>query len=195
MLLLMAQPGEITAILDEMRNGRPEAAEKLIPIVYQELRRIAAAHMNRQPPGHTLQPTALVHEVYLRLVGSETPTWLDREHFFASAGRIMRNLLVDHARTRSRLKRGGGERLLSLEDAPDLAPSGPEELLHLDSALTRLARMDPRAGRVVELRCFLGLDLAETAAALGVSERTVKRDWKLAKNWLQAELRGRCSEN
>lgn len=189
MLCLMRIPGEITVILEEIRNGQTDAIERLIPLVYQDLRRIAVAYMKRQPPGHTLQPTALVHEAYLRLIGPEGAGWQDREHFFASAGCVMRHLLVDHARARSRLKRGGGERLLPLEDAPNLAASDPDELLQLDSALSRLACLDARAAQVVELRCFLGLDLEETAAALGISERTVKRDWKLAKAWLQAELR------
>lgn len=185
----MSQNGQVTALLAEVRAGRSGALEQLITIVYRELRRIADIHMSRQPVNHTWQPTVLVHEAYLRLLGSGSSDWQDREHFFASAACIMRNLLVDHARTRNRKKRGGGERAVSLEDAPDLAAADPNETLRLDQALHCLAECDPRAARVVELRCFLGLDLEECASALGISERTVKRDWKLAKTWLEAELR------
>lgn len=190
MLQLMSEPGEITALLAEVRDSRPDAFGKLIAAVYQELRQIAGFHMRREPVNHTWQPTVLVHEVCLRLLGSESLDWRDREHFFASAGRMMRNLLVDHARTQSRIKRGGGENAISLTDAPDPAVADPEETLRLDEALTRLAQHDARAAQVVELRCFLGLDMQECAAALGVSERTVLRDWKLAKRWLETELRG-----
>jgi RNA polymerase sigma-70 factor (ECF subfamily) len=184
----MSEPSEVTALLADVRNGQPEAFEKLIPLVYHDLRRLAAFYMSAQPPDHTLQPTALVHEVYLRLSGREISDWQDRDHFFASAAQVMRNLLVDHARGRQRAKRGGGGQRVLLEDAIPLATFDPEGLLTLDDALTRLAQLDARASRVVELRCFVGLSLEETAAALGISERTVKRDWNLAKTWLQAEL-------
>ena len=194
MLRLVQPPGDITLLLDRLREGRQEALDQLIPVVYRDLRRLADGHLRRQGPGHTLQPTALVHEVFLRFAETENATWRDREHFFASASRIMRNLLVDHARAKGRQKRGAGERALPLADAPDVALPGPEDVLLLDDALRRFAELDPRASRVVEMRCFLGLGLSEIAEALGVNERTVRRDWTMAKAWLGRELRIRTEE-
>jgi RNA polymerase sigma factor (TIGR02999 family) len=183
------ESGEITSLLEEVRNGDAQAFATLIPLVYSEMRRLAAYFLERQRPDHTLQPTALVHEVYLRLVGRTSPDCRDREHFFNSAAQIMRNLLVDYARATQRFKRGGGTRVLSLDEASVFAAVDAEELLVLHQALSRLSEFDPRAAKVVELRHFVGLDVPETATALQVSERTVKRDWTSATAWLRAELR------
>jgi RNA polymerase sigma-70 factor (ECF subfamily) len=181
-------PGEITAILQNAHLGKEEAFSQLIPLVYQELRKLAGFYLRNQRAGHTLQPTALVHEVYLRLAGQETPVWNNRDHFFASTARIMRNLLVDHARARSRKKREGGMDQGSLEQGVLLPSPDPEDVLVLDSALDRLAEIDARAARVVELRYFVGLNTQEVADAMGVTTKTIQRDWNLAKTWLQAEL-------
>jgi len=181
-------PGEITAILQNAHLGKEEAFSQLIPLVYQELRQLAGFYLRNQRAGHTLQPTALVHEVYLRLAGQETPVWNNRDHFFASTARIMRNLLVDHARARSRKKREGGMDQGSLEQGVLLPSPDPEDVLALDSALDRLAEIDARAARVVELRYFVGLNTQEVADAMGVTTKTIQRDWNLAKTWLQAEL-------
>src|SRR5579862_3867729 len=181
-------PGEITAILQNAHLGKEEAFSQLIPLVYQELRKLAGFYLRNQRAGHTLQPTALVHEVYLRLAGQETPVWNNRDHFFASTARIMRNLLVDHARARSRKKREGGMDQGSLEQGVLLPSPDPEDVLALDSALDRLAEIDARAARVVELRYFVGLNTQEVADAMGVTTKTIQRDWNLAKTWLQAEL-------
>ena len=195
MLRLVQPPGDITVLLERLREGHGDALDQLIPVVYRDLRRLADGHLRRQGPGHTLQPTALVHEVFLRIAGAKNIQWHDRQHFFASAGKMMRNLLVDHARTRGRLKRGAGERALPLDEAQDAKLPGPEDVLILDDALRCLAELDARASQVVEMRCFLGFDLAETAAALGLSERTVRRDWTVAKAWLSRELRTRFGED
>jgi RNA polymerase sigma factor (TIGR02999 family) len=181
-------PGEITAILQNAHLGKEEAFSQLIPLVYQELRKLAGFYLRNQRAGHTLQPTALVHDVYLRLAGQETPVWNNRDHFFASTARIMRNLLVDHARARSRKKREGGMDQGSLEQGVLLPSPDLEDVLALDSALDRLAEIDARAARVVELRYFVGLNTQEVADAMGVTTKTIQRDWNLAKTWLQAEL-------
>jgi RNA polymerase sigma factor (TIGR02999 family) len=187
----MSQPGEVTALLSAWRGGDDGALERLIPIVYEDLRRVAARYMHAEQPGHTLQTTALVHEAFLRLTKEQDRTWENRAHFFAVAAQIMRNLLVDHARIATRVKRGGGVVQLSLEEAPDLATAEPEVMLALDDALRRLAEIDPRASRIVELRYFVGLSNGEVAGVIGISEKTVTRDWNTAKAWLRAELRSR----
>jgi RNA polymerase sigma factor (TIGR02999 family) len=184
---------EITRLLRAWRDGDDGAREELLPLVYSELRRLARARMRRERPDHTFQTTDLVHEACLRLLGSELPDWQDRAHFFAVAARAMRRLLVDHARARGYAKRGGGALRLSLDEVPDL--SAPLEanqgagLADLDEALDRLAALDPRQHQVVELRFFGGLSVEETAAVLGVSAVTVKRDWRTARAWLYAELK------
>lgn len=183
----MAEPGEVTAILADARNGDKEALGKLIPIVYKELRRLAAYCMEGQRPDHTLQPTALVHEAYLRLAGQDTLNWIDRAHFFASAAQAMRRLLVDHARTRLREKRGGGLVVRLDSDASFVAVES-KELLEVHQALERLAAIDPQQSQIAELRYFGGLTVEEAAAVLGISERTVKRDWQMAKAWLYGQL-------
>ena len=185
----MSQPGEVTVLLEAWRRGDSGALDKLIPIVYEDLRRLAGRYMRSEEPDHTLQATALVHEAYLRLTREQDRTWENRAHFFAVAAQIMRNLLVDHARAATRFKRGGGSAEISLEDAPQLTTAEPEVMLALDEALERLAELDPRASRIVELRYFVGLSNKEAASVLGASEKTVTRDWNTAKAWLRAELR------
>ena len=185
-------PQDITGLLRAWRDGDAAALAALTPLVYGELRRVAAQHMRRERPDHTLQATALVHEAFLRLTGGASPAWEDRAHFFKAAARIMRHVLVDHARARGYAKRGGGGLRISIEDgaAAVLAAERAPDLVALDEALDRLERLDPRQHQVVELRFFGGLSVEETAEALGVSAITVKRDWRSARAWLFAELGG-----
>jgi RNA polymerase sigma-70 factor, ECF subfamily len=178
---------DVTSLLLAWREGDAEALARLMPLVYGELRRLAARSMAGERSDHTLQPTALVHEAFLRLAGGGPPCWQDRLHFFAVAAQLMRRLLVDHARGRRRAKRGSGARLLPLEAALDVGgPDGgsPADLLALDEALTGLAAFDPRKARVVELRFFGGLTIEETAGFLGVSTATVILEARLARAWL-----------
>lgn len=182
--------GQITLWLHEWRSGDARALDRLMPLVYAGLREVARRQLRRESPGHTLSSTALVHEVYLRLVAQRHLAANDREHFFAIAGRTMRRILVDHARARLRLKRGG-ERPASLEpgDEPELlAPREIEEVLALDVALERLAAESERAVRVIECRIFAGLTLEETAEALGLSSKSVQRTWSAAAAWLRKEI-------
>jgi RNA polymerase sigma factor (TIGR02999 family) len=162
-----------------------------MPLIYSRLRRIAGSHFKSEKPGHTLQPTALVHELYLRIVKPGTGPWADREHFFAIAARAMRQILVEHARARAAQKRPSSLERIDLDKALAYAPEKPAEVLALDEALTKLERLEPRKGRVVELRFFGGLSITETATVLGVSPGTVKADWNLAKAWLRRELKDR----
>lgn len=184
--------GAVTRLLQQWSNGDPQALEDLIPLVYDELRQVARQYLRRERPGHTLQPTALVHEAYLKLVDQRRIRWQNRAHFFAVAAQLIRRILVDHARARGASKRGGGLRQLTIE--ADVAPAerrgqaGELDVLALDGALSRLAELDPRQAHVVELRFFGGLDVEETAEVLGVSSPTVKRDWRTAKAWLYREL-------
>jgi RNA polymerase sigma factor (TIGR02999 family) len=187
----MLAPGgdrDITRLLVEWRRGDEAALERLIPIVYEELRRVASARMRTEGSDHTLQTTALVHEAYLRLVGLDRMSLQNRTHFFAMAARLMREILVDHARRRNALKRGGGGTLLNLEDLAAGAASTIVDMLALDEALDDLTSLDQRLCRVVELRFFAGLSIAETADALDVSPATVERDWTVAKAWLLQRL-------
>jgi len=181
-------PQEVTQLLRDWRQGNRAAFDQLIPLVYDELRRLAKRHLQRQSPGHTLQTTALVHEAYLRLIEQQNIEWQNRAHFFAVAARAMRFLLVDHARARQYAKRGGGARQVTLDEVAVVSPERNTDLLALDEALSRLAALDPRKSQVVELRYFGGLSAEETAEALGVSEVTVKREWLKAKAWLYREL-------
>jgi RNA polymerase sigma factor (TIGR02999 family) len=186
-------PGEVTQLLSEYRGGRREALDQLLPIVYGELRVMAARYLRGERGDHTLQPTALVHEAYVRLVDQRDVDWQNRAHFFGVAAQIMRRLLVDHARASQRRKRGGGQLKVPLEEAGDVAGAagGNEvDLLALDDALERLAALSPQQGRVVELRYFGGLSIEETAEVLGVSTMTVKRGWAMARAWLHRELTG-----
>ena len=178
----------VTDLLQAWSQGNEAALERLIPIVHLELRRLARRQMRRERDGHTLQTTALVNEVYVRLVDLSRVRWQDRTHFFAMSSRLMRRVLVDHARSRRYLKRGGGAVRVTLNPDLALTPSRGTDLVALDDALTVLAAKDPRKGRVVELRFFGGLSVAETAETLGVSEETVMRDWRMAKAWLHKEL-------
>ncbi len=184
----MTEPTEVTRLLLDWRGGDEEAASKLIPIVYKELRRLASHYLARERPGHTLQPTALVHEAYLRLVEQKGGNWQDRAHFFAVAAQTMRHLLVDHARAKKAAKHGGGMQRVELENVTLFAAEA-EEIAALDEALTRLKEMDACQAKVVELRYFGGLSVPEVAEVLGISERTIKREWSMAKAWLYRELR------
>jgi RNA polymerase sigma factor (TIGR02999 family) len=170
--------------------GDPEALERLTPLVYQELHRLAAAYMARERPGHTLQATALVHEAYLRLVDLQGVGWRDRAHFFAVAARTMRRILVDFARAREYQKRAGGGDRVSLEESLVISGEPGAGLVALDDALNRLAAIDDRKSRIVELRFFGGLQVDETAEALNISSETVMRDWRAAKAWLYLQLGG-----
>jgi RNA polymerase sigma factor (TIGR02999 family) len=183
--------GTVTQLLQDWSSGNPEAAEEVLPLVYQELRRIAARQLRREREDHTLEATALVHEAYMRLQGQEGFQWPSRAHFFAFAAHLIRRILVDHARNRNRAKRGGGWERVTLAEAADLALSKSPDLLALDEALSSLETLDPRKAAVVELRFFAGLNLEETADQLGISPETVGREWRRAKAWLYCQLRPR----
>ena len=185
-------PGEVTTLLRRWNDGDRAALDAVLPLVYADLRRVARRSLASERGDHTLQPTALVHEVFLRLVEARTVAWQDRVHFFATAAGMLRRLLVDHARRRRAAKRGGGA--VASTDSIELAGRGGvnvEEVLDLNDALDRLTAIDPNRGRVVELRYFAGLTLEETAQALDTSLATVKRDWTAARAWLYRELRDR----
>jgi len=179
---------QVTQLLVDWRNGDQAAFDQLMPLVYDELRKIAKRYMGRERDGHTLQTTALVNEAYLRLIDQQHVTWQNRAHFFAISAQIMRHLLVDHARARQYAKRGGGAVQVSLAEDAASTPEQSIDLLALDQALTRLAKFDERKSKIVELRFFGGLSAEETAEALGVSEITIKREWLKAKAWLYREL-------
>ena len=179
-----------TALLLAWNRGEADALDALLPVVYEELRRLAAHYLKRERVGHTLQATALVNEAYLRLIEVQQVRWQNRAHFFAMAARLMRRILVDAARARGYQKRGGGAPIVALEEALVVSNEPGRDLVALDEALTALAALDPRKSQIVEMRFFGGLSLDETAEALHVSRDTVKRDWKMAKLWLLRELRG-----
>jgi RNA polymerase sigma factor (TIGR02999 family) len=181
---------QVTQLLRAWDDGDTSALEKLAPLVYDELRRMAHWHMVHQRPGHTLQSAALVNEVYLRLVDSEHASWQNRVHFFAVCAKAMRRILVDWARSREALKRGGEIRPVQLDEALVVTEAQNVNLIALDEALKSLAAIDPRRSQVVELHFFGGLNLEETAEVLKLSSDTVLRDWKLAKSWLRCELSG-----
>ena len=185
-----AERQDLTRLLLAWSAGDPEALERLTPLVYQELHRLAAAYMARERPGHTLQATALVHEAYLRLVDLQGVGWRDRAHFFAVAARTMRRILVDFARAREYQKRAGGGDRVSLEESLVISGEPGAGLVALDDALNRLAAIDDRKSRIVELRFFSGLQVDETAEALNISSETVMRDWRAAKAWLYLQLGG-----
>lgn len=188
----MGEAGEtqITRLLDAAAHGDSQAATALLPLVYGELRRLAEVRMGKTPPGNTLQPTALVHEAFLRLVGSGDPGWEGRHHFFGAAAQAMRDILVEQARRKSRQKRGAGMRRIEFEVADPGSGVDPDELLVIDEALQRLESEDARAARVVSLRYFGGMTEAETAAIMGVSEATITREWRYARSWLHRALSG-----
>lgn len=180
---------EVSRLLIEWGRGDQEALDRLMPLVYDELRRLASRHLRRERPDHTLQTTALVHEAYLELVGQQHANWQNRAQFFAIAAQLMRRILVDYARSHQAAKRGGDYIKLSLDEAAALSDEKSADLLALDEALDRLANIDPQQSRVVELRVFGGLSVEETAAALGISPRTVKREWSMARAWLHQQLK------
>jgi len=184
-----ANPQEVTRLLRAIDGGDEGAADRLLPLVYHELRQLARSRMARERPGATLQPTGLVHEAYLRLVGDGTARFASRAHFFGAAAEAMRRILIERARSRSRLKRGGDQRPESLTVDPESGLPGPDELLALDQSLARLEALDPRMAQVVKLRCFVGMSIRETADAMGedVSPRTVNRLWTAARAWLLSE--------
>jgi RNA polymerase sigma factor (TIGR02999 family) len=183
-------PGEVTRLLADASRGNPQALSQLMPLIYEELRAIAARHLRSERPDHTLQTTGLVHEAYLRLV-DQNQTWQNRSHFFAIAAMAMRRVLVDHARASQAAKRGGPNTVLPLEEALVVGTDDSwPDLLDLDGALSRLAELDPRMARLVELRFFGGLTVDETAELLEISPRTVKREWRTARAWLRREISG-----
>jgi RNA polymerase sigma factor (TIGR02999 family) len=185
---LTPSPSNLTEMLHDWSDGDREALDKLVPIVYEELRRQAARYLRRERHGHTLQTTALIHEAYIRLIDQRNVRWQNRAHFFGIAAQLMRRILVDHARSRQAAKRGGSDIKLPLEEAMFASEGREVDLVALDEALERLAAIDPQQSRVVELKFFSGLSVEETAEVLGVSSRTVKRDWNVAKAWLRREI-------
>jgi RNA polymerase sigma-70 factor (ECF subfamily) len=186
---MQAQPAQdVTAILRAWTGGDEKALDRLLPVLYEELRRTARAYMRRERSGHTLQTTALVNEVFLRLVDIHQVEWHDRVHFLTMAAQLMRRILVDHARRRGYRKRGGGERPVPLDESAMISPGWSSHFIAVDDALNGLAKQDARKAKVVEMRFFGGLSTEETAAALNVSPQTVLRDWSLAKAWLRREM-------
>jgi len=181
-------PTQVTKILREIAGGDERSADKLLPCVYAELRALARALLARFPPGNTLQPTALVHEAYLRLVGESDPGWNGRRHFFAAAAQAMRRILVEQARRKAAFRHGGGQRRADADDADLPIQSPVEDMLALEEALEQLSQLDERKARVVELRFLLGFGIPETAEVLGVSEPTVERDWRFARAFLYDRL-------
>jgi RNA polymerase sigma factor (TIGR02999 family) len=179
---------DVTQILKDWSRGSEDASARLMPLVYDELRRLAREYIRRERADHTLQATALVHEAYLRMVDEKNTTWKDRAHFYGIAARLMRRILVDHARAHNAAKRGGLEQKFTLDEARDLPAPGPTDLVALDGALEDFAKTYPRKSEVVELKFFGGLEANEIAEVLQVSEKTVLRDWSFAKLWLCREL-------
>jgi RNA polymerase sigma-70 factor (ECF subfamily) len=193
--LLTQTPQNVTQLLIGWSNGDKEALDKLVPLVYDELRRQAARYLRHERVGHTLQTTALIHEAYLRLVDQKNVHWQNRAHFFGIAAKLMRRILVDHARTKKRAKHGGSDIRVSLSDANLKAPGQDLDIVALDEALERLAAIDEQQSRIVELRFFSGLTVEETAEILSISTATVKRDWSMAKAWLHREISGEVEKN
>jgi RNA polymerase sigma-70 factor (ECF subfamily) len=183
-------PHEITQLLAEWSNGNQTALDKLYPLVYDELHRMASRYMNRERKGHTLQTTALINEAYVRLVDQKHVHWENRAHFFAISAQIMRRILIDHARRHAYAKRGGGAQRISLDETALMADECASQLLLLEEALKRLAELDSRRSQVVELRYFGGLNNEEIGGVLKISENTVTRDWNMARAWLYQELSG-----
>jgi RNA polymerase sigma factor (TIGR02999 family) len=181
-------PSNVTAMLRDWSNGDRQAQDQLFRVVYNELHGQAARYLRHEHPGLSLQTTDLIHEAYLRLIDQQQVEWQNRLHFFAIAAQVMRRILVDHARSRQAAKRGGSDIRLPLEDAMVVLPGPDLDFVALDEALNKLAEIDPQQSQVVELRFFSGLSVEETAKVMSVSERTVKRDWHVAKAWLRREL-------
>jgi RNA polymerase sigma factor (TIGR02999 family) len=186
----ISQP-QVTELLVRWRNGDPAALEELVPLVYDELRRLARSHLRHEAPGHSIQSAALVHEAYLRMVGKTPPDWQNRAHFFGVAARLMRQIMVDRTRKLRASKRGAGAGELPLDEAIGLLPHQKSvDLIQLDDALEHLSKLDERQCQIVELRFFAGLSLEETSVALGISEATVSREWTTARLWLRHEIAG-----
>ena len=179
---------DVTTLLLEWSNGNNDALNELTPLVYNELRQLAARHLRRERSGHTLQSTALVHEAYLRLVEQRRVQWHDREHFFAIASRLIRRILVSHARARNSWKRGGGQTMVAVEESIAMVQPRDFDLLALDEALEALSQADPQQARIVELRFFGGVSIEGAATVLGISVSTANRDWNMARAWLYREL-------
>ena len=188
-------PPNVTQLLIGWSQGDREALDKLVPLVYDELRRQAARYLRRERVGHTLQTTALIHEAYLRLIDQKNVHWQNRAHFFGIAAQLMRRILVDHARTKKRAKRGGSDVRVSFSEATLKAKGQDLDIVALDEALARLAEIDEQQSRIVELRFFSGLTVEETAEVLSISPATVKRDWSMAKAWLHRELTGETEKH
>ncbi|MDQ3555459.1 MAG: sigma-70 family RNA polymerase sigma factor [Gemmatimonadota bacterium] len=186
----MHRPGEVTQLLQKLTHGGRDAVDQLFPLVYGELRGIAHQRLRNEPAGHTLDTGALVHEAYLKLADQERVDWQNRAHFFAVAARAMRRILIDYAVARKAQKRGGARHQVPLDEAMLVAEERSDELLALQNALVKLERVDERLVRTVECRYFAGMSIEETAAALGISPATVKRDWTVARAWLHRELSG-----
>jgi RNA polymerase sigma factor (TIGR02999 family) len=194
----LGSPSDVTDLLRRWHEGDREALERLMPLVYQELHRIASRYLRHERPGHTLQSTALVHEAYVKLVDQRRVDWQNRAQFFGLAAQAMRRILVDHARARSREKRGSGAPLVALDAVQPVAAEAdvhPADAIALDRALEKLETFDPGQARIVELRFFGGLTVEETADILGTSPSTVKREWTLARAWLYRELEGRSAND
>jgi RNA polymerase sigma factor (TIGR02999 family) len=179
---------DVTTLLLEWSEGSQAALEQVTPLIYDELRRLAARQLRRERPGHTLQSTALVHEAYLKLIDQRRVHWHDREHFFAVASQMIRRILVSYARSRNASKRSHGRTMLAFEGAAPPGMTSEIDLIALDDALERLSQLDPQQGRIIELRFFGGVSIQGTAKLLGISTATVNRDWKLARAWLHREL-------
>jgi len=185
--MVVPAPKEVTRLLVAWSNGDRAALDDLIPLVYDELRRLASRYMRRESQGHTLQTSALINEAYLRLVDQKKVQWQNRAHFFGVAARLMRQILVDHARSRSRAKRGGGAQMVTLAEQLVLYKEAAD-VIALDDALNNLAEMDPRKSQIVELKCFSGLTTDEVAEVLKITSRTVEREWRKAKAWLNRAI-------
>lgn len=188
-----AAQSEITRLLADWGSGDRAALDRLTPLVYAELRRIASRQMQRERPGHTLQPTALVNEAFVRLAGGDGATWQDRAHFYAVCAQVMRRILIDHARAHARDKRGGGAQHVPLDEAATVIQNNAVDFAALGEALQALEAVDPQKARIVELRYFTGLGIEETAGVLNISAMTVRREWTRAKAWLYRELAGGAS--
>ena len=186
---------DVTTLLNRLADGDQEAAVQLVPLIYEELRRLAAQRLQHERPGHTLQATALVHEVYLKLAGQPNARWQNRVQFFAVASQLMRRILVDYARNQQRIRRGGMQERVSLDEVVLIAPDRTDELLAVHESLLRLEKLNSRQGRIVELRYFGGLTMDETAEVLRVSPKTVMREWNFAKAWLYGELKERQDDS
>jgi RNA polymerase sigma-70 factor (ECF subfamily) len=179
---------KVTQLLSELSGGNRAVVDELTPLIYQELKRIAGGQLRRERPGHTLQATALVHEAYIKLIDQRGVSWQNRAHFFGIASQIMRRILLDYAKSQNREKRGGGLHKTSLDEGLIVSEDRASDLVQIDQALTRLEALDARQAKVVELRFFGGLNVEETAEAMGISTPTVKREWAMAKAWLHREL-------